>query len=211
MGLMVPIRLMTIMGLGAVGAFAGVGLQAPASLPFGTTVRVVLQTRLDTTKAVVGDSITAKVSGNVTSNHVLLIAKDSLLVGRITRVIPADGKKPAQLGVLFDQIRPKNGVPVELRAAIVRVYPDGAPKPMPVTPIDSGALLITGSGSVYLPPDGTETSLNHSSDGIAIQFALQDQSADPQTDLGGVISSVSENFKLEKGTKILVRVLFPSR
>ncbi|HVA64683.1 MAG TPA: hypothetical protein VNF74_13235 [Terriglobales bacterium] len=184
--------------------------QAPATdamLKPGTTIRIELQKKLDTTKSKVGDKLVAKVLQDIKDHKTMLLPKNSLLLGQVTLVIPAEGKQHAQLGVLFDQATTKKGaVLLHLRAAIVKVKSDSTNWNEKMTmPAEMGG---SGIPKAMSPTnDAAYPNLDRSSNGTPIEYAVMETANGTGADLGGVMNSMGGNFDLDDGTHLQVRVL----
>jgi hypothetical protein len=100
------------------------GREAVAS---GTRIQAVLQSRLDTRHAKVGDRVTGKTTAAVKQGGKVVVPKGSRLLGRVTEVTPAaNSKSRASLGVLFDQAVTPKGQRIPLHAAITGLTAAGA-------------------------------------------------------------------------------------
>jgi len=192
-------------------AVTAVWAQAPAAgarLEPGTTVRIKLQKNLDTKKSEVGDKVVAKVLQDIKDHKTMLLPKNSLLVGQVTLVIPAQGSQHAQLGVLFDQATTKQGaVLLHLRAAIVKVKSDSANwnEKMTMPPEMGGSGIPRAMSPTN--DDAAYPNLDRASNGIPIEYAVMETANGSGADLGGVMSSMGGNFDLVAGTHLQVRVL----
>ncbi|MGH9417597.1 MAG: hypothetical protein ACRD01_13325 [Terriglobales bacterium] len=178
---------------------------APAAKP-GTEVRVELETKLDSHKSKVGQQVKAKLNQDLKSSGQVILAKNSMLLGVVTMVTASDSGGPAKLGVLFNQGVPKQGAAIALRAAIIHVIPDEN------SDSNAGVSLPTemGGGSVARTMDAGNPAYAHmdrSTNGMPIQYSLMETYNGSGTDLGGVIQSVGNNFTLDDGTHIEVRIL----
>lgn len=189
-------------------AFAGAALAqsaAPALKP-GTEIRVELETKLDSNKSTVGQQVKAKLNQDIKESGQVVLAKNSTLLGVVTLVTPSDHGQPAKLGILFNQGVPKKGPAIALRAAIVQVMADENSN------ADSGVTVppeMGGSGMAQTMSAGNPAyvHMDRSTNGIPIEYSLMETYNGNGTDLGGVIQSVGNNFSLDDGTHVKVRIL----
>ncbi|MGH9482130.1 MAG: hypothetical protein ACRD1L_08545 [Terriglobales bacterium] len=177
----------------------------PVAVAAGTEFKIELQTKLDSKKAKAGDQVAAKVSENVKDHGVILIAKNSLLTGRVTEAAPSAGGQPAKLGVRFELATPKTGAPVPLRAAIVKVIPDAFNGSSMVSrPAEMGG---SGTATQFDAGNPAYANMDRASNGTPIQYAVMETYNGAGVDLGGEITSVGGNFNLDEGAHLEVRVL----
>lgn len=183
---------------------------AQSALPVGTTFKIELQTKLDSKKAKVGDKVQAKCSDNVKVHGANVLPKNSVLTGIVTQATPAEGSQPAQLGILFNTATPKGGAAIAFRAAIVKVYADDNNSNNQLGMLTQPAEMTGGTGTNAAVMNGGQMSylgLDRSSNGIPIQYSIQETASGQQSDLGGVVSSVRDNFTLDDGAHLQLRVL----
>ncbi|MGH9520613.1 MAG: hypothetical protein ACRD2D_13230 [Terriglobales bacterium] len=187
------------LSVAAVASVAWARPQAPA-IPPGTKIKLVLLTKLDTGKVQTGDKITARLDQDLKIHGQLVAAKNSEMLGLVTEVDPAQGSQPAKLGILFNQLVPKQGSPITVRAAIAKVSGNSAPGSIMMSPELCGSNMTFNNNPAYAHMD-------HSSDGIPIQYALMETYNGSGTDLGGIIQSVGRNFVLDKDVRVEVQFL----
>lgn len=176
--------------------------QAPA-IPPGTKLKVEFQMKLDTKKAQVGEKVTAKLNDDLKLHGSLIAAKNSQLLGVVTEVDPSQGSQPAKLGILFNQLVPKTGTPIAVRAAVVRVYPSSSVGALEIPPEMGGS----GTAMTFNPGNPAYARMDRASNGIPVQFAIMETATGTGADLGGVIQSVGENFTLDNGAHVQVQFL----
>lgn len=176
--------------------------QAPA-VPPGTKLKVELQVKLDTKKAAVGDKVSAKLNEDLKLHGALIAAKNSQILGVVTQVDPSAGGQPAKLGILFNQLVPKQGTPLAIRAAVVRVFDSSSVRALEIPPELGGS----GSAMTFNPGNPAYARMDRASNGIPVQFAIMETATGTGPDLGGVIQSVGENIVLDDGAHIQVQFL----
>lgn len=182
--------------------FAG----AQAAPAVGTKFKAELVTKLDSGKAKVGDKVLAKVQENVKSGGATLIAKNMMLEGRVTKVVPSENKSESNLGVVFEQVTDKSRVVMPLRACIVNIPPEDNGSNL--AKFSTPAEMAGGSHST-LPNIAMSGGGAVDSGGAAVLFSMQADASDAAHDMGGVMTNSKGNLKLEDGTHIEVQVLSP--
>ncbi len=186
---------------------AAAGAQAAPALAPGTTVKVELETKLDSKKAKVGERVRAKVQQQIKDHGTVLLPKNCYLVGTVTEDQPAKGKSQASVGVLFSSVQTKKGailVP-HLRAAIVHIYADSDDRYSMLTmPVEMG-----GSGVPPPMTGGSDRYANYDQvNGKPVEYSVMETYNGAGADLGGEVVGVANgNFHIDSGTRLQIRIL----
>ncbi len=195
-------------------ALAGMAMAGAQTAPaVGTKIKAELETKLDSSKAKVGDKVVAKVLENVKDGATTLIPKNAMLEGRITEVVAAQGKAEADVGVVFSQVTVKSHPLLPLRACIVNVVPVDTNTAGAMASFSTPAEMAGSGGTsakgtmAYVPGEYGSNAMD--SNGTYIRFSLQATASDEAHNLGGIINSPKGNLKLDDGTHIDVQVLAP--
>jgi hypothetical protein len=204
-------------------------------LPAGTVLAAELSKTIDAHKAKQGDPVAARITQDMLANGKVVIPHDSKITGHITEVQGRPkgqkGEANSTIGVAFDQIDIKGGHQVPLHADIQAIakpltpglapnpggeagnggygggtigggnsYPGRNPGTPPPTP--------SGSAGGTQPPDNTADGNSGYPGAISVQskgavgmkgFSLN------ANEQGSVISSTTENVKLESGTQLIMK------
>ena len=190
-------------------------------VPAGTVLAAELSKSIDAHKAKVGDPVTAKTTQDMLGDGKVLIPHDSKITGHVTEVQgrPKGQKGDANstIGIAFDQLEVK-GRSMPFHANIQAIA-----KPLIINPAaaqpgepSGGYGGNPGMGSPAGRPAGaptpqtpnTETQTAPPAGAISVQntgvvgmkgFELN------SNDQGSVVSSMSENVKLESGTQLILK------
>jgi hypothetical protein len=199
-------------------------------LPAGTVLAAELSKTIDAHKAKQGDPVMARITQDMLANGKVVIPHDSKISGHITEVQGRPkgqkGEANSTIGIAFDQIDIKGGHQVALHADIQAIakplIPSLAPNPggdagggygggtmgsnpgrtpsTPPTAPSSGA----GGTQPENPADsnaGYPGAISVQSQGVVGMkgFSLN------ANEQGSVISSTTENVKLESGTQLILK------
>ncbi|HEY4046949.1 MAG TPA: hypothetical protein VGM27_08790 [Acidobacteriaceae bacterium] len=147
-----------------------------------------LQTNIDAKNAKAGDVVTARLTQSVRIPGGEELHRNTLLIGHIDQVEPAENKGVSTIVLTFDKAQPKNGQPIAIKTTIVGVYPNGTVVLPPdlnpqlqVTQDPSSAHGYTltsdvrGSNSGVLKADGKNV---HLQDGTELEFAVANTAGD---------------------------------
>jgi hypothetical protein len=203
----------------------------PPRLAPGSVLPAQLTKSIDAKKAKTGDEVVARVTQDLRTNAgVLLVPKDTKIVGHITEVQPrSKEQKESQLAIVFDHAVLKSGEAMQMPMTIQAI----------IAPRNSGS---SASGNPGMEPGGTSPSLGGrpgpmggSTPTASVPKAPADTSpsAPGQTQgeppitgntqgvvgienlklaaaadakQGSVVSSEKNNVKLDDGTLLLLRV-----
>lgn len=91
------------------------------------TANAELQTSINAKTAKVGDLITAKLTSSVRIPGLGELPRNTVLLGHIDQVQPAENNGTSTVVLTFDKAQPKHGQLIAIKATILGVYPDGAP------------------------------------------------------------------------------------
>jgi hypothetical protein len=206
---------------------------APRIAP-GSVIPVQLTSTVDAKKAKSGEQVTAKVTQDLkASNGMMLLPKDTEIVGRITEAQPKNKQgKESQLGIVFDHAVTQNGnitYPLSIQAVIspeVFQNPNGggnaAASQTPSSSMPSqtpgGAGRGMGGGQAAPsnePPGGSAPQTSSSQSGPpkitgqtqgVVGYSHMKLETATNAAQPSVISSEKNNVKLQNGTLMLLRV-----
>lgn len=198
----------------------------------GTIIPVEMSKSLDAKKAKIGDAVEARVPADVLSKGKIVVPRDSRIVGHITDVKAHSKESPdSRIGIAFDRLLVKKAGEVPLRVTLQAVarplqlvdspahMNEGAGLPgaasssaggsgvgasMPTRSQERVAAIPLGGAAgadTDTPPPTTMAPLGPTSKGVVgmkgISLTLSGQ--------GAVISSQTENVRLESGTQMNLR------
>jgi hypothetical protein len=166
-----------------------------------------LSGKLDTKKAKVNDSVTAKTLMPLHLTDGSTLPAGTKLIGKVTQVQPKSSGT-ATLAIVFDQMERKGAAPVPVRGVIVAVapLPDSANGgtaanglPMRGTAVQNAAMTGASSG-----PGGGESPIppGSSVDGVTL-------SSTPAADGSSVLQSSGKDIKLDSGTRLEIGLSAP--
>jgi hypothetical protein len=111
----------------------------PLDIPGDTTLLARLTANLDLGELKIGDEVRIETSEDVKNGKTVLLKKGSMVVGHVSFVEPASNKQTENtVGILFDQVRPKNGTEHSLTVVIRALAPQ--------TEVPSGTTIAGGRG-----------------------------------------------------------------
>jgi Bacterial conjugation TrbI-like protein len=170
----------------------------------GTVISAVLLKGIDARKAKVSDKIEAQIVVDLSANGSIVIPKGSKIVGHVTEAqgISKDPKN-SRVGIVFDTVSMKDRGDVIILAVIQAIGPAGP------TPNFSTKAGFPMAGSVGPPRSGGwgqasdkfGGSLDPSSQGVVGLKGLELS----RSGAASVVSSSSENVRLESGTQLILR------
>jgi|GEM_PF-3665078 len=165
-----------------------------------------LNTKLDTKKAKVGETVTAKTIAQALMSDGKSAPQGSVLTGKVSAVqSESAGNGTASITIVFDQIRPgKHASPVAMHGVVVGI----APKPY---------LENSGASGADLPLASTRSQLNTpavmgqnvdnsggSGESVALGSSMRHVSlSSPTGNDAGMLSS-HKDFKLNRGTRLAI-------
>jgi hypothetical protein len=216
----------------AASGFAQTPEAAPAPgatriLP-GTVIPAELTKSLDAKKAKPGDRIEAKTSMDMLSGGKIIIARNSRIEGHVVTAKPRTKESPdSQLGIAFDRILMKSGGEFPLQASVQAIAPPvmidnnapGTPAPIgsappsqqpgnmgsanaPSTARSSADQVPSMSAPEAGAPTGQGGVLSSAAQGAVGMKGATLTSAKE----ANVISSGTQNVKLDGGTQLMLRV-----
>jgi hypothetical protein len=145
------------------------------------TVNARLSKALDTSNAMQGQIVSAKLIESVNANGMKL-AKGSELIGHIVTVQAAQGGSGATLTILFDKAHSKDGKEMPVHATLVDIARFDAPEIM-TAPVASDATYV----------------VDNRLDGISLKSSVTGGDS-------GTLSNKDKNIKLDSGTDLLLAV-----
>jgi hypothetical protein len=107
----------------ALASLVGVGVASAQSL-VGVNTR--LDRTLDSKSAAVGQVVTAKLDGTVTTADGTKLPRGTELVGKIAEVKNANGS-PVSVSLLFTSAKLKDGKEVPVKATVLAAFPEADP------------------------------------------------------------------------------------
>jgi hypothetical protein len=216
----------------ATGCFAQTPTEAPTSgatkiLP-GTVIPAELTKSLDAKKAKAGDKIEAKTSVDLLSQGKIVIARNSKIEGHVVNAKPHTKESPdSQLVIAFDRITMKSGGEFPLPASVQAIAPPvmidnnapgtpmasgGAPPGQQSGNVGSANAPSTARNSAgQMPPmSAPDTGAPTGQGGVLASTAqgavnMKGVTLTSAKD-NNVISSSTQNVKLDGGTQLLLRV-----
>jgi hypothetical protein len=189
-------------------------------VPAGTVLAAELSKSIDAHKAKTGDSVVAKTTQDMLANGKVMIPHDSKITGHITdvqgRPKGQKGDADSTIGIAFDQLEVR-GRTMPFHANIQAIA-----KPLIINP----AAVQPGEAGGYGANAGASSPMGHPAGAPAPQTPnTEAQSAPPAgaisvqntgvvgmkgfelntNDQGSVVSSKSDNVKLESGTQLILK------
>ncbi|HLJ27381.1 MAG TPA: hypothetical protein VKY85_11780 [Candidatus Angelobacter sp.] len=182
------------------------------ALANGTTLQAELSKSLDTKKAKVSDIVTAKATQDVQFNGRVVIGKGSKLIGHVTEAqVRTTDSTESRLGIVFDHAVLKDGSEVTLNAVVQAVI---AAPTVPVSFVTNDAASasggLDGSAGGIANGDAANGTLNSALRGVLGLKGLTLNSSASGLQ-GSVISSTTQNVKLDSGTRMILRVRAPAQ
>jgi hypothetical protein len=180
--------------------------QAATKILPGTIIFAELSKTVDAKKVKAGDKIEAKTAVDLLSDGQVVIPKGSKITGHISDAkARSKDSKDSMIGIVFDQLSTKDGGELAIQVAIQaigRPVENGSSSaPTAGGPIGSYGSSMP-SGSPAQSSGSSEGALNPSSQGVIGLRGLALSTSGPAS----VISSSSENVRLESGTQLNLRI-----
>jgi hypothetical protein len=200
---------------------------SPSQFPAGTIIPIELSKSVDAKKAKVGDKIEGRIPSDLLSHGKVVIPRDSKVFGHVTDVKAHTKESPdSKVGLAFDRMQVKKGGEVPLQVAVQAVgrplqmvdspahMNEGAGTPSSV-PSTAGGSNMGGSvpsrsqervpsiptdttgGQSDAVPSTTMAPLGPTSQGVVGMKGFELS--------GSVISSQTDNVRLDTGTQIILR------
>jgi hypothetical protein len=189
---------------------------------------------IDAKKAKTGDEIVAKVTQDMkTTNGNVLVPKDTKVMGHVTEAQARNKEqKESQVGIAFDRAVMKDGSAVKMPMSIQAIIGEQnnqnnagggnseATAPAGGSPSSAGGARAGTAGSTSAPtpsagndtPSDTSTGktarppITAQTQGVVGIANLKLSPAVANVDQGSIVSSETNNVKLESGTMMLLRV-----
>jgi hypothetical protein len=173
----------------ALASVVGVGVASAQSL-VGVNTR--LDRTLDSKSAAVGQVVTAKLDGTVTTADGTKLPRGTELVGKIAEVKNANGS-PVSVSLLFTSAKLKVGKEVPVKATVLAAFPEADPVGVSLGDVatQQAPEKVAGDGSFNQQPGA----LSH----VALTSAVKSPDS-------GTFSSTAGNFKLYAGTFLQVGI-----
>jgi hypothetical protein len=173
----------------ALSSFIGVGVASAQSL---VGVNTKLDRTLDSKSAAVGQVVTAKLDGTVTTADGTKLPRGTELVGKIAEVKNANGS-PVSVSLLFTSAKLKDGKEVPVKATVLAAFPEADPVGVSLGDVatQQAPEKVAGDGSFNQQPGA----LSH----VALTSAVKSPDS-------GTFSSTAGNFKLYAGTFLQVGI-----
>ena len=169
-------------------------LQAQASPQPSTlySADAVLTGALNSTSAKMGQTVTAKLTGDVKTTESMELPKGTLLIGKVDQVQNSSSNGGSTLSLIFDRAQIGKGHEIPIKATLLGAYPppvynyDGAASSMAMQPstISSDRTVDQGPGIL--------------SD-VSLTSAVK-------SNVSGVFTSANRSIKLQNGTRLQVAV-----
>lgn len=171
----------------AIPGFATMHAAAQSTQLF--SANAVLTHSLNSTHATTGQSVTAKLTSDATSQ----LPKGTMLIGKVDKVQNATTSGPSKISITFDQARLKNGKEIPIKAMLLGAY-------SPQVRYDAGM------SSSFLPTQPATVSASRS---VTQQpGALKNISMESvgNGEVSAVFTSENHNVKLDHGTVLQVAI-----
>jgi hypothetical protein len=169
---------------------------AAAQSPDLVSARAQLNVNVDSAKVTPGETITAKLTSNVKSAGEMELREGTTLVGKVEQVQKSSGDAPAQLSVVFDQAKLRDGQTIPIKATLLSAYP--------------------ATDDLYYAEGGYAEPLAPEQPHVIAADATFDQTpgllgrvelrSDAQSDVSGVFTSKSRNINLSRGTQFWIAI-----
>ena len=173
----------------ALASLVGVGVASAQSL---VGVNTKLDRTLDSKSAAVGQVVTAKLDGTVTTADGTKLARGTELVGKIAEVKNANGN-PVSVSLLFTSAKLKGGKEIPVKATVIAAFPEADPVGVSLGDVatQQAPEKVAGDGTFNQQPGA----LSH----VALTSAVKSPDS-------GTFSSEAGNFKLYAGTFLQVGI-----
>jgi hypothetical protein len=149
---------------------------------------------LNTKSSRQGQTVTAKLTANVTTAGTMDLPKGTMLVGTVEQVQPGNGSgSKSEISIVFNEARLKDGREIPIKATLLGAYP-------PAVVYSSGGLgsylpiqprLIPSDRSVIQNPGPLGN--------VTMKSAVQ-------SDVSGTFLSTKDNIKLSQGTQLQLAI-----
>jgi hypothetical protein len=182
------------LGLGVAMAllgFPGAASAQSSDQLVGVNARLERAINTDTVK--VGDAVTAKLDGSVTTSDGVKLEKGTELQGTVADAAPSAHRGPASLTLIFTKAQLRDGKQIPVKVTLLAAYPSSA---------DDNATY--GSSVIAAPPQHIDADqqveqepglLSH----VELKSAVQGQDS-------GTFSKTDGNFRLDAGTWLQVGI-----
>ena len=173
----------------ALTSFVAVGVASAQSL---VGVNTKLDRTLDSKSAAVGQVVTAKLDGTVTTADGTKLPRGTELVGKIAEVKNANGN-PVSVSLLFTSAKLKDGKEIPVKATVLAAFPEADPVGVSLGDVatQQAPEKVDGDGTFNQQPGA----LSH----VALTSAVKSPDS-------GTFSSTAGNFKLYAGTFLQVGI-----
>jgi hypothetical protein len=170
-------------------SFIGVGIASAQSL---VGVNTKLDRTLDSKSAAVGQVVTAKLDGTVTTADGTKLARGTELIGKIAEVKNANGS-PVSVSLLFTSAKLKDGKEIPVKATVLAAFPEADPVGVSLGDVatQQAPEKVAGDGTFNQQPGA----LSH----VGLTSAVKSPDS-------GTFSSTAGNFKLYAGTFLQVGI-----
>ncbi|MGH9467478.1 MAG: hypothetical protein ACRD1Y_08980 [Terriglobales bacterium] len=176
-----------------------------------------MSTTLDSAHTHVGAAVLATTTSDVKLDGRKVVPRGSTLVGSVTSLVPAESpKSPSRLAFDFTAVRLRHGSTVPLHLTITKIDVEQRYSPPPMSqmpqpmraPAENGMGRPSGMGqNSGLPP--SPPPFPDASMGSAVPQRPPAISVRMQPDGSDSLSSTG-NFKLDRGTRLELKVLAPN-
>jgi hypothetical protein len=180
--------------------------QSTAQIPAGSVVEAALVKPVDAKKSKVGDEVTAKVTGDLKSGGVVVIAKGSKIVGHLTDVKAKSKDEPQSVvAITFERAVLKEGGEIPLAVTIQALA-----KPPDDRSSDISDLLRgTGANQTVAGQSDNATAVGGKIGGPAGTLTSQSEGVLGYTGMGlhdSTLYSSVQNVHLDSGTQLILQV-----
>jgi hypothetical protein len=169
---------------------------AAAQSPQLVSAKAQLNENVDSAKVTQGETITAKLTSNVKSAGEMELAKGATLIGKVEQVQKPAGGRPAELGIVFDQAKLRDGQIIPIKATLLGAYPAD----------DDFYYAEGGYAEPLVPQQPHVIAADATFDQTPGLLGRVELRSNAESDVSGVFTSKSRNINLDRGTQFQVAI-----
>ncbi len=156
----------------------------------------VLTHSLNSSNAKTGQTVTAKLTGDVKTAGSMELPKGTLLIGKVDQVQHASSNGGSKISIVFDRAQIRKGQEVSIKATLLGAYP----------PLVYGADGSSGGAGSSMTAQPSTISNDHTVDQEPGALSNTSLTSVVESDASGVFANTNHSIKLESGTRLQVAV-----
>lgn len=169
---------------------------AAAQSPQLVSASARLNVNVDSAKVTPGETVNAKLTSNVKSAGEMELAKGATLIGKVEQVQKPAGDRPAELGIVFDQAKLRDGQTIPIKATLLSAYP-----------ADDDFYYAEGAlAGPVVPEQPHAIAADATFDQTPGLLGRVELRSDAESDVSGVFTSKSRNIDLSRGTEFGIAI-----